>query len=145
MAAVTFAGPPPSDDRITKERDLILQTLEKEGIRAKSKETMVYGYHDPVITPNFLRRNEVAVMVDGKVRRSDTSVLPALSAVDALKFGAVERGGARRKEVVDGADDQRRRRKAAALLWKMAIMVRLLMVEMCLVIFGAFKKRTYKP
>ena len=53
-------------------------------------------------------------------------MLPALSAVDALKFGAVERGGARRKEVVDGADDQRRRRKAAALLWKMAIMVRLL-------------------
>mmetsp|Transcript_33514 Transcript_33514/g.49448 ORF Transcript_33514/g.49448 Transcript_33514/m.49448 type:complete len:255 (-) Transcript_33514:1302-2066(-) len=67
IAAVTFAGPPPSDDRITKERDLILQTLEKEGIRAKGKETMVYGYHDPVITPNFLRRNEVAVMVDGKV------------------------------------------------------------------------------
>ena len=56
-------------------------------------------------------------------------MLPALSAVDALKFGAVERGGARRKEVADGADDQRRRRKAAALLWKMAIMVRLLVEE----------------
>ncbi len=67
LAAVTFSGPPPSDERITKERDVILQTLEKEGIRAKGKETMVYGYHDPVITPNFLRRNEVAVMVDGKV------------------------------------------------------------------------------
>lgn len=67
LAAVTFSGPPPSDERITKERDLILQTLEREGIRAKGKETMVYGYHDPVITPNFLRRNEVAVMVDGKV------------------------------------------------------------------------------
>lgn len=67
LAAVTFSGPPPSDERITKERDLILQTLEKEGIRAKGKETMVYGYHDPVITPNFLRRNEVAVMVDGKI------------------------------------------------------------------------------
>lgn len=67
LAAVTFSGPPPSDERITKERDLILQTLEREGIKAKGKETMVYGYHDPVITPNFLRRNEVAVMVDGKV------------------------------------------------------------------------------
>eukprot|EP00986_Skeletonema_menzelii_P017212 scaffold18301_cov79-Skeletonema_menzelii.AAC.6 len=67
LAAVTFSGPPPSDERITKERDLILQTLEKEGIKAKGKETMVYGYHDPVITPNFLRRNEVAVMVDGNV------------------------------------------------------------------------------
>jgi hypothetical protein len=66
LAAVTFSGPPPSDERITKERDMILQTLEKEGIRAKGKETMVYGYHDPIITPNFLRRNEVAVMVDGK-------------------------------------------------------------------------------
>jgi hypothetical protein len=31
--------------------------------------------------------------------------------------------------VADGADDQRRRRKAAALLWKMAIMVRLLVEE----------------
>lgn len=73
LAAVTFSGPPPSDERITKERDLILQTLEKEGIRAKGKETMVYGYHDPVITPNFLRRNEVAVMVDGKIAWSITS------------------------------------------------------------------------
>ena len=27
-------------------------------------ETLVYGYHDPVITPNLLRKNEVAVMVD---------------------------------------------------------------------------------
>lgn len=67
LAAVTFSGPPPSDERITKERDMILQTLEKEGIKAKGKETLVYGYHDPIITPNFLRRNEVAVMVDGKV------------------------------------------------------------------------------
>jgi hypothetical protein len=67
LAAVTFAGPPPSDERITKERDLILETLEKEGIKAKGKDTMVYGYHDPVITPNWLRRNEVAVMVDSKV------------------------------------------------------------------------------
>jgi len=66
LAAVTFSGPPPSDERITKERDLILQTLEKEGIRAKGEETLVYGYHDPIITPNFLRRNEVAVMVDRK-------------------------------------------------------------------------------
>ena len=67
LAAVRFSGPPPSDERITKERDLILETLEKEGIKAKGKDTMVYGYHDPVITPNWLRRNEVAVMVDSKV------------------------------------------------------------------------------
>ena len=67
LAAVSFSGPPPSDERVTKERDLILQTLEKEGLKAKGKETLVYGYHDPVITPNILRKNEVAVMLDGKV------------------------------------------------------------------------------
>lgn len=66
LAATSFAGPPPSDERISKEREVILQTLEKEGIRVKDKEeTIVYGYHDPVVTPNFLRKNEVAVMVDG--------------------------------------------------------------------------------
>lgn len=66
LAATSFSGPPPSDERIRKERDAILETLEREGIRAKGREeTMVYGYHDPVITPNFLRKNEVAVMVDG--------------------------------------------------------------------------------
>eukprot|EP00578_Thalassiosira_sp_NH16_P007728 CAMPEP_0181119500 /NCGR_PEP_ID=MMETSP1071-20121207/23637_1 /TAXON_ID=35127 /ORGANISM="Thalassiosira sp., Strain NH16" /LENGTH=268 /DNA_ID=CAMNT_0023204055 /DNA_START=29 /DNA_END=835 /DNA_ORIENTATION=- len=66
LAATSFSGPPPSDERIRKERDAILETLEREGIRAKGREeTMVYGYHDPVVTPNFLRKNEVAVMVDG--------------------------------------------------------------------------------
>jgi hypothetical protein len=30
-------------------------------------ETLVYGYHDPFITPNFLRRNEVALVVEGSV------------------------------------------------------------------------------
>ncbi|KAL9182549.1 hypothetical protein ACHAXT_013201 [Thalassiosira profunda] len=66
LAARSFPGPPPSDERISKEKEAILQTLEKEGIRAKEKDqTLVYGYHDPVVTPNFLRKNEVAVYVDG--------------------------------------------------------------------------------
>lgn len=66
LAARSFSGPPPSDERIRQERDAILSTLEREGIRVKNKEeTMVYGYHDPIVTPNFLRKNEVAVMVDG--------------------------------------------------------------------------------
>jgi len=66
LAATSFSGPPPSDEKIKKEREAIVQTLEKEGIRVKDKEeTIVYGYHDPVITPNFLRKNEVAVQVDG--------------------------------------------------------------------------------
>ncbi|KAL7463457.1 hypothetical protein ACHAXS_003825 [Conticribra weissflogii] len=72
LAATTFSGPPPSDERVGKEREILEQTLEREGIKILGNngdgngETMVYGYHDPVITPNFLRKNEVAVMVDGK-------------------------------------------------------------------------------
>lgn len=66
LAATSFSGPPPSDNKIRQERDAILSTLEREGIRVKNKgETMVYGYHDPIVTPNCLRKNEVAVMVDG--------------------------------------------------------------------------------
>ncbi|KAL7430829.1 hypothetical protein ACHAXH_003752 [Discostella pseudostelligera] len=66
LAATSFSGPPPSDIKIRQERDAILSTLEREGIRVKNKEeTMVYGYHDPIVTPNCLRKNEVAVMVDG--------------------------------------------------------------------------------
>ena len=72
LASTTFAGPPPSDERIKKERDMILATLEREGIQIKNKKnrettTLVYGYHDPIITPNFLRRNEVAIVVDGNL------------------------------------------------------------------------------
>ena len=65
LAATSFSGPPPTDERISKERDYILQTLEREGIKAKKGEVIVYGYHDPVVTPNILRKNEVAVMVEG--------------------------------------------------------------------------------
>ena len=66
LAARSFAGPPPSDKIIRKEREAIVQTLQMEGIQVKNEEEMiVYGYHDPVITPNFLRKNEVAVIVDG--------------------------------------------------------------------------------
>ncbi len=66
LAATSFSGPPPSDERISKERSEILRTLDREGIRVMNKdETVVYGYHDPVVTPNFLRKNEVCVTVDG--------------------------------------------------------------------------------
>ena len=72
LASTKFAGPPPSDERIAKERDMILATLEREGIQIKNRKnrettTLVYGYHDPIITPNFLRRNEVAIVVDGNL------------------------------------------------------------------------------
>lgn len=69
LAARTFAGPPPSDERVRAERSAIEGALAEAGIRTKKGgdggETMVYGYHDPIVTPNILRRNEVAVMVDG--------------------------------------------------------------------------------
>lgn len=66
LAVRTFSGPPPRDERVVKERARIERTLEKAGIRWSNKETLVYGYHDPFITPNFLRRSEVAVVVEGR-------------------------------------------------------------------------------
>eukprot|EP00568_Trieres_chinensis_P012812 CAMPEP_0183294434 /NCGR_PEP_ID=MMETSP0160_2-20130417/2782_1 /TAXON_ID=2839 ORGANISM="Odontella Sinensis, Strain Grunow 1884" /NCGR_SAMPLE_ID=MMETSP0160_2 /ASSEMBLY_ACC=CAM_ASM_000250 /LENGTH=258 /DNA_ID=CAMNT_0025455765 /DNA_START=61 /DNA_END=840 /DNA_ORIENTATION=+ len=70
LAARRFSGPPPKDDRVVKERERILNSLEESGMKPakgrEGEETMVYGYHDPFITPNILRRNEVAVMVDPK-------------------------------------------------------------------------------
>ena len=40
-------------------------------------ETLVYGYHDPFITPSFLRRNEVAVRVDPGSVASSAAVAAA--------------------------------------------------------------------
>jgi hypothetical protein len=67
LAASIFSGPPPSDTRVSEERRRLVQICEREGIRIKGgkDETYVYGYHDPVVTPNVLRRNEVCVEVDG--------------------------------------------------------------------------------
>ncbi|KAL7504845.1 hypothetical protein ACHAXN_005131 [Cyclotella atomus] len=67
LAARSFSGPPPSDDRVAEERSKLVQVCEREGIRVKGgkDETYVYGYHDPVVTPNLLRKNEVCVMIDG--------------------------------------------------------------------------------
>ena len=66
LAATSFSGPPPSDAKVAQERQDIVAALENEGIRVKNKdETIVYGYHDPIITPNILRKNEVGVMIDG--------------------------------------------------------------------------------
>ena len=65
LAARTFSGPPPSERRVERERAKILAALAKHGLRPADKETLVYGYHDPFITPSFLRRNEVCVRVTG--------------------------------------------------------------------------------
>ena len=65
-----LSGPPPKDDRVLRERGAIIDTTvaAPAGLRAKSNsETLVYGCHDPFITPNILRRNEVAVLIEGSV------------------------------------------------------------------------------
>lgn len=67
LAVRTFSGPPPKDQRVQKERARIEKSLAEAGrkVPGPDAETLVYGYHDPFITPNFLRRNEVAVVIDG--------------------------------------------------------------------------------
>ena len=68
LAVSTFAGPPPKDGRVREERRVLEEALGEEGVGWKEgRETLVYGYHDPFLTPNFLRRNEVAVVVEGSV------------------------------------------------------------------------------
>ena len=63
LAARTFSGPPPGEARVAEERLQVVEALEAVGLRPASEETLVYGYHDPFITPNRLRRNEVCVRV----------------------------------------------------------------------------------
>lgn len=69
LAVKTFSGPPPNDDRVQKERTKIEKALEaaRRKVPGSEAETLVYGYHDPFITPSFLRRNEVALVVEGNV------------------------------------------------------------------------------
>lgn len=68
LAVKSFSGPPPKDKRVLKEREKLGSVLADAGISVKNDgTTLVYGYHDPFITPNILRRNEVAVLVEGSV------------------------------------------------------------------------------
>ena len=69
LAVRKFSGKPPSDERIQKERNTLQSALSKADIQVKKTDdtTLVYGYHDPFITPNILRRNEVALVVEGSV------------------------------------------------------------------------------
>ena len=71
MAARSFSGPPPGDGRVQREREKVLQALGDRNLRPEGDaETLVMGYHDPFMTPNFLRRNEVGIFVDGDSVRS---------------------------------------------------------------------------
>ena len=65
LAARSFSGPPPSEMRVSSERQRVLDALSAAGLRpASDGETLLYGYHDPFITPSFMRKNEVAVRVE---------------------------------------------------------------------------------
>lgn len=66
VAARKFSGGPPSEARVERERQLIESTLDEAGIRPQrgGEEVLVSGYHDPFLTPNLLRKNEVALLVD---------------------------------------------------------------------------------
>lgn len=64
LAVRTFSGKPPSEARVERERTRIVDALAANGMRAANDAApLVYGYHDPFITPSFLRRNEVCVYV----------------------------------------------------------------------------------
>jgi hypothetical protein len=68
LAVRSFSGPPPKDERVAQERKKLESALSKAKIAIQREgTTLVYGYHDPFITPNILRRNEVAVIVEGSV------------------------------------------------------------------------------
>ena len=66
VAARKFSGGPPSEARVERERQLIESTLDEAGIRPQrgGEEVLVSGYHDPFLTPNLLRKNEVALLVE---------------------------------------------------------------------------------
>jgi hypothetical protein len=63
MAVVAFRGPPPTDRKVEQMRKLVLEELAGSKSAPANDDTLVYGYHDPFITPNFLRRNEVGLVV----------------------------------------------------------------------------------
>ena len=67
LAVRTFSGGPPKDERVRREREKIERALERAGMKPNQPQTLVYGYHDPFITPKFLRRNEVALVIEGNV------------------------------------------------------------------------------
>lgn len=74
LAVRTFSGGPPSEARVERERTRILSQLAANDMRPTTPgaEPLVYGYHDPFITPSFLRRNEVCVEVTDCAALRDT-------------------------------------------------------------------------
>jgi len=69
LAVRKFSGPPPNDNRVDVERKIITNELLKANLKPKKNtETFLYGYHDPFATPNILRRNEVALLMEGSAQ-----------------------------------------------------------------------------
>jgi hypothetical protein len=63
-----FNGRPPSSEVIAKKEAIVRKAIDETAgaVRASpNAETLVYGYHDPFLVPNLLRRNEVGVKVEG--------------------------------------------------------------------------------
>mmetsp|Transcript_29404 Transcript_29404/g.94095 ORF Transcript_29404/g.94095 Transcript_29404/m.94095 type:complete len:242 (-) Transcript_29404:37-762(-) len=75
LAVRAFSGGPPSEGRVERERTRILSQLAANELQPSkpSAEPLVYGYHDPFITPSFLRRNEVCVEVTDCAALRDAS------------------------------------------------------------------------
>mmetsp|Transcript_15629 Transcript_15629/g.51145 ORF Transcript_15629/g.51145 Transcript_15629/m.51145 type:complete len:218 (-) Transcript_15629:226-879(-) len=65
-AFVRFPGGRPTETLVAKKRHALDKTILRLGFRPAKHQpaTLVYGYHDPFITPNFLRKNEVGVYVE---------------------------------------------------------------------------------
>lgn len=74
-----FNGPPPSDATVAKKEAIVRKALAASGgaIRpVPGTETLVYGFHDPFLVPNLLRRNEVGLAVT-VATPTGTGVAPA--------------------------------------------------------------------
>lgn len=64
-AFVRFSGGRPTEKVIERKRHILDAKLTGSQFRQQpDAETLVYGYHDPFITPTFLRRNEVGYFVE---------------------------------------------------------------------------------
>ncbi|KAJ8600967.1 hypothetical protein CTAYLR_006334 [Chrysophaeum taylorii] len=66
-AFARFSGRPPRESVVERKRRLVETKLGTSRFRPlRDADTLVYGYHDPFLTPNLLRRNEVGFFVDPK-------------------------------------------------------------------------------
>mmetsp|Transcript_24793 Transcript_24793/g.98438 ORF Transcript_24793/g.98438 Transcript_24793/m.98438 type:complete len:230 (+) Transcript_24793:94-783(+) len=64
-AFVAFAGGRPSETLVARKRAALDHAVKKHGFRpVRNAETLTYGYHDPFITPKFLRKNEVGCFIE---------------------------------------------------------------------------------